>query len=84
MDHNWRRYHGKDVWFRILESPNLPDPEGIPSGAKEFERVVILDGDTLMLRSCDELFRLPTLLAAAPEMHRAVGRSAWDVGFTKP
>ncbi|CAK9088999.1 unnamed protein product [Durusdinium trenchii] len=36
----------------------------------EFERVVILDGDTLMLRSCDELFRLPTLLAAAPEMHR--------------
>ena len=38
----------------------------------DFERVVILDGDTLMLESCEELFQLPLLVAAAPETHRAL------------
>ncbi|CAJ1402070.1 unnamed protein product [Effrenium voratum] len=37
---------------------------------KDFERVVVLDADTLVVQRCEELFRLPMHFAASLETHR--------------
>jgi len=56
---NWFKDRGIQPSFAQLAAWTLTD----------YDRVVVLDGDTLMLQPCDELFRLPMIFAAAPETH---------------
>lgn len=57
---NWFKDRGLQPSFAQLAAFTLT----------EYTRVVVLDADVLMLQPCHELFRLPLILAAAPETHR--------------
>ncbi|CAK9022590.1 unnamed protein product [Durusdinium trenchii] len=61
--------HGSDAWFeeRGLE-PVFPQ---LAAWSLPFDRVVVLDADTLVLENCDELFDLgPVPFASGYEMHQ--------------